>query len=104
MSQVAYPKVPVAVRSHWLLTLSALIALVATILVILAVSIGGGSSDTQAVSTPASGPNESAVAAAVAPRPSPAPDESRIATSIDTGAAQPSAGPDESRTASSLGR
>ena len=103
MSQVTYPKVQVAVRHHWVLVLSALLALAATIAVVLVISIGSESTGAQAISEPVSGPNESNVAAAVGARPSPAPDESSIASSVGSGQSQPS-GPSESSIASSLGR
>ena len=87
MSQLTQPiSVRQQLRAHWVLALSALLALAATIAVVLVLAIEGGSSETTTAgqqSQPAvrsdGGPNESAVAASVGSRPSPAPSESAIA-------------------------
>ena len=90
MSQLTQPiSVRQQLRAHWVLALSALLALAATIAVVLVLAIEGGSSETTTAgqqSQPAvrsdGGPNESAVAASVGSRPSPAPSESAIAAAV----------------------
>jgi hypothetical protein len=84
MSQVIAP-----IRHHWIVALSALLALLATTAVVLVLAIDGGSSDSVALqSGPAlradGGPDESAVASAIAtPQTESAyPAESRIAAAI----------------------
>jgi hypothetical protein len=76
-------------RAHWVLALSALLALAATAAVVLVLAIEGGSSETTTVaqrSQPAvrsdGGLDESAVAASVGSRMSPAPSESTIAAAV----------------------
>jgi hypothetical protein len=78
-------------RHHWVVALSALLALIATTAVVLVLAIDGGSADPVVLkSQPAlrtdGGPSESAVAAAVGSRAgsddSGRPDESRIAATI----------------------
>ena len=82
------------VRAHWIVAISALLALLAAIAVTLVLAIDGASPGTTASvaeQQPAlrsdGGLEESAVAASLAARPSTAPDESRVAASIGTGAA-----------------
>jgi hypothetical protein len=95
MSQVTHPTTSLRsqVRAHWIVGISALLALLATAAVALVLAIDGGSSDTSSVaqtSQPAvrsdGGPDETAVAGFVGTRGgSPAagrPDESRIAASV----------------------
>ena len=90
MSQLTQPiSVKEQLRAHWLLALSALLALAATAAVVLVMAIEGGSSDTSTgaqQSQPAvrsdGGPNESAVAASVGSRISPATSESTIAAAV----------------------
>ena len=90
MSQLTHP---ISVRdqlgSHWVLALSALLALLATAAVVLVLAIDGGSSDTSTVAEqlqPAlrsdGGPDESTVAASVGSRISPAPSESTSAAAV----------------------
>jgi hypothetical protein len=114
MSQVQDTAIPITtqIRNHWVVTLSALLALLATGAVVLALAIGGGSTK---ASTPVAqsshpavrsdgGPDESAVAARVGSRPTAGPDESKVAASIAS-ASEPAAAanrPDESKTASSI--
>jgi hypothetical protein len=90
MSQLTQPiSVREQLRAHWVLALSALLALAATVAVVLVLAIEGGSSDTSTVaqrSQPAvradGGPDESAIAASVGSRMSPAPSESTIAAAV----------------------
>lgn len=77
-------------RAHWIAALSALLALVATTAVVLVLAIGGDSSSTSSaavqqtepVAPSQSGPDESAVAVAVALRPGAGPDENRTAIAV----------------------
>jgi hypothetical protein len=95
MSQATQPTVSLQdqVRGHWIVAISALLALLAAIAVALVLAIDAGSSGTtasvaeqQPALRAAGGLQESAIAAAIAARPSaptPArPDESRVATAI----------------------
>jgi hypothetical protein len=90
MSQLTQPiSVKEQLRAHWVLALSALLALAATAAVVLVLAIEGGSSETTTVaqrSQPAvrsdGGLDESAVAASVGSRMSPAPSESTIAAAV----------------------
>jgi hypothetical protein len=90
MSQLTHPiSVRSQLRSHWVLTLSALLALAATAAVVLVLAIDGGSSETttaaqqsQAAVRSDGGPDESAVAASLGSRISPAPSESTIAAAV----------------------
>jgi hypothetical protein len=90
MSQLTQPiSVREQLRAHWVLALSALLALAATVAVVLVLAIEGGSSETTTAaqrSQPAvrsdGGPNESAVAVSVGSRMSPAPSESTIAAAV----------------------
>src|SRR5215218_734649 len=114
MSQFTHPGVSVAnqVRAHWILALSALLALLATTAVALVLAIDGGSLDTNTAADqpqPAlrtdGGPDESAVAASVGSQTSAGPSESAIAASI--GGAdhkRTTGGPDESNVAASLAK
>ena len=97
MSQVSHTAIPLSdqVRNHWIVAPSALLALVATIAVVLAVAIDGGSTMPSApvaqsshqVARSDGGPDESKVAASIgsagesAPLAS-RPDESKVAASI----------------------
>jgi hypothetical protein len=114
MSQVQDTAIPLTtqIRNHWIVALSALLALLATGAVVLALALEGGSTN---ASTPVAqsshpavrsdgGPDESAVAARVGSRPTAGPDESKVAASISS-ASEPAAAasrPDESRIASSI--
>ena len=128
MSQLTHPiSVRDQVRAHWILALSALLALAATAAVVLVLAIEGGSSDTSTVaerSQPAvrsdGGPDESAIAQSVGSRVSPAPSESSIAAAVggsvpsgywdsadprssyQPASAEGTGGPDESNVASSV--
>ena len=111
MSQVQDTAIPFTtqIRNHWIVALSALLALLATGAVVLALAIDGGSTTASAPVAQSShaavrsdgGPDESAVAARVGSRPIAGPDESRVAASISS-ASEPSAAagrPDESKIA-----
>jgi len=112
MSQVTHPAVSITqqLRTHWILALSALFALLATAAVLLVLAIDSGSSGTPAVAEqpqPAlrsdGGPDESAVAASLGSRTSAGPSESSIAAAIGgTVAERPTGGPEESNVASSV--
>jgi hypothetical protein len=87
MSQLTHPGVSPTheLRTHWILALSALLALAATVAVVLVLAIDGGPSDTQAaLDQPQAaqrsdgGPDESTVAWSVGSRISPAPSETII--------------------------
>jgi hypothetical protein len=116
MSQVPHEAIPLTnqIRNHWIVALSALLALMATVAVVLVLAIDGGSTPASAPvaqgSQPAArsygGPDESAVAAAVGSRPTTLrPDESKIAASIGSASEPaPLAGrPDESKVAAAIG-
>jgi hypothetical protein len=97
-------------RTHWVVAISALFALIAAVAVVLVLVVNDGASSTsgsvtkpQAALRSDGGPDESAVAASVSPRPSAGPDEANIAASIGGPRIQPS-GPDESAIAASIGR
>jgi hypothetical protein len=109
MSHVGHPTLSnrSQLRANWLVAVSALLALIAAAAVTLVLVIDNGpSTATSPVAKPQAavrsdgGPNESAVAASIAPRPSAGPDESAVAASI---APRPSASPDESNVAASIG-
>ena len=106
MSQVTQPTVSLQdqVRGHWIVAISALLALLAATAVALVLAIDGGSSGTQASvaeQQPAlrsdGGLEESTVAASLAARPSVGPDESKIAVSIGTPTARPAGGLERSQ-------
>jgi hypothetical protein len=92
MSQVAHPTTSLRsqLRAHWVVGISALLALLATAAVVLVLAIDDDSSGTSSVAEklqPAlrtdGGPDESAIAGAIGGRTSAGrPDESRIAASI----------------------
>jgi hypothetical protein len=90
MSQLTHPvSVRHQLRAHWILTLSALLAVLATAAVVLVLAIDGGSSETTTAAEqtqPAvrsdGGPDESAVAVSVGSRVSPGPSESTIAAAV----------------------
>jgi hypothetical protein len=117
MSHVSHPRIPLTeqVRAHRTVALAGLLALAATVAVVLIIAIGGDSTDSQEpVVQPAQQtlrPDESAVAGArtPAPAPSPRPDESSVAGSIDRSQPVPSlgvrsdGGPEEGRAAQSIG-
>jgi hypothetical protein len=73
MSQVTHATFPNQLRSHWLLAVSALVALMVTVAIVLVIAADGGSAETSGpvakASHPAArsdgGPDESSVAAAV---------------------------------------
>ena len=102
MSQVPHPSVslPNQLRSHRGIVLAGLLALLATMAVVLVLVLGGDSPASQSVG--AAQP-QSAVAASAGSNTSAGPDESRIAASIAGGSStQLSSGPDESRIAASI--
>src|SRR5215204_632091 len=91
MSQVTQPAISVhdQIRAHWVVALSALLALLAAGAVALVLAIDSGPSTTSASVAerqPAvrtdGGPDESAVAASIGSRPSGRPDESTVAAAI----------------------
>jgi hypothetical protein len=111
MSQVTQSTVSIRnqLRAHWIVALSALLALLATAAVVLVVAIDSGPSITSgsvAEQQPAlradGGPDESAVAASIGSPSSAGPDESRTASSIAGTTLRPTGGPDESSVAASL--
>jgi hypothetical protein len=112
MSQATQPTVSLhdQVLGHWIVAISALLALLAAIAVALVLAIDGGSSGTKASvaeQQPAlrsdGGLEESAVAASVATPTSTGPDESRLGHAALMGQAAPTpARPDESRVAAAI--
>jgi hypothetical protein len=98
MSQVSPTAIPLTdqIRNHWIVALSALLALLATIAVVLALAIDGGSTK---VSAPVAESSQQAV------RSDGGPDESKIAASIGSagGSAPLASRPDESNVAASIG-
>jgi hypothetical protein len=111
MSHITHPLTSARsqLRAHWIVALSALLALLATTAVVLVLAIDGGSSTTSSVADqpqPAlrtdGGPDESAVAATVGSQPSAGPSESAIAASIGLASQTRTGGPDEANVASSL--
>ena len=117
MSQVTNPTLSARsqLRAHWVVALSALLALLATAAVVLVLAIDDGSSGIgnsvgerqQPALRVDGGLDETAVAAAVGSQPAPSagPDESAVAASIGRTAPAPqdfSAGPDESTVASAV--
>jgi hypothetical protein len=112
MSMLSYPSAPLTrIREHRLLTVAALLALIATSAVVLALAIGHDTSTTSTVDKPEAairadgGPEETGVAAAVAGQPTVAgPDESRIASAIGSGreSAPTVPRPDESAVAAAV--
>lgn len=114
MSQLTHPKLQFGaqLRAHRLIALAALLALLATAAVVIALALGDSQSTSTvgdqpvAAARPGGGPEESAVAASVGSRSVPRPDESRVAAAIGA-APEPTppatAGrPDESAVASSI--
>jgi hypothetical protein len=93
MSQVTHPRIPVSqqVRAHKAAVIAALLALGATIAVVLVLAIGQDSTST--VESVAPGAQQSL-------RPDGGPEESGIAASV--GSRSGATGPDESRTAASI--
>lgn len=113
MSHLSYPTAPLSerIRAHRLLALAALLALVATAAVVLALAIGQDPSTTstvdrhQAAVRADGGPEETGVAAAIAEQPTVAgPDESKIAAAIGSGSesALVAPRPDESAVAAAI--
>jgi hypothetical protein len=119
MSQVSHAAIPLTnqIRNHWIVALSALLALLVTAAVVLVLAIDGGSSDATAPVAQSShptarsdgGPDESKVAASIgsaseAVPPAMRPDESKVAASIGSASeAAPRANrPDESKIAASI--
>ena len=98
MSQVFHTASPLTnqIRNHWVVALSALLALLATIAVVLALAIDGGSTR---VSAPV------AQSSPEAARTDGGPDESAIAAAIGSarGGAAFASRPDESKVAAALG-
>jgi hypothetical protein len=92
MSQLAHAHTPLSgqLRAHRMLALGALLALIAAVAVVLVLSTGNSASTDRSVANQPSaavrsdgGPEESSVAAAIAPKPSvAAPDESKIAAAV----------------------
>jgi hypothetical protein len=119
MSQVSHTTIPLTdqIRNHWIVALSALLALLATIAVVLALAIDGGSTSASVPVAQSSnqaarsdgGPDESRIAAAVGSPSESAPlatrpDESKVAASIGSGSesAASATRPDESKVAASI--
>lgn len=114
MSHVGHPTLSTKsqLRAHWIVALSALVALIAATAVVLVLMIDDGASTTssrtaapQAAVRSDGGPNESAVASSIAPRPTQSPDEAARAALVAQGAGpyQPASdGPDESAVAASI--
>jgi hypothetical protein len=112
MSQVAHPTTSLGsqLRAHWIVGLSALLALLATAVVVLVLAIDGGSSDTGSVaqkSQPAlrtdGGPDESAVAGVVgAPAFSAYPSPTAAEAAAAAANRAPAGRPDESSIAASI--
>ena len=114
MSHVGHPTLSTRsqLRAHWIAAVSALAALLAAIAVVLVLTIDDGASTStsrtaapQAAIRSDGGPNESAVAASIAPRPNLSPNEAATAALVGQGAGpyQPaSPGPDESAVAASV--
>jgi hypothetical protein len=113
MSQISQPTITLQdqIRAHWVVAVSALLALMAAAAVSLVLAIDSTPSQTS-VSTaghqPAlrsdGGVEESAVAASIGSRPSAGPDEAQVASAVGTSTARPSGGPDESAVALSVSR
>jgi len=110
MSQVTQPAISVhdQIRAHWVVALSALLALLAAAAVSLALAIDSGPSTSASIAEqqpavrPDGGPDESAVAASIGSRPSARPDESTVAAAI-AGTTNPGSGrPDESTVAAAI--
>jgi hypothetical protein len=118
MSQVTHSPIPLRtqLRSHWIVAVSALLALLATAAVVLVLVLDNESRDTGGSVAQSShsalrsdgGPDESSVAASVGsapkaevPESSAYVSESRIAASLST-ATEPQPRPDESRIAASI--
>src|SRR5919106_2976280 len=100
MSHLTHPKVQTShhIKSHRLFAIAALLALVATAAVVLALALAGNSPTSSTAETPQAalrvdgGPEESSLAAAIGSQPSAAgPDESNIAVAIGSGREAPSA-------------
>jgi hypothetical protein len=114
MSHVGHPTLSTRsqLRAHWIVALSALVALVAATAVVLVLMIDDGASTAssrtaapQAAIRSDGGPNESAVAASVGIRASQSPDEAAVAAVVGRGAGpyQPASDrPDESAVAASI--
>ena len=112
MSHLSYPSAPLTrIREHRLLALAALLALVATAAVVLALTLGQNSSTTstagqhQAAVRADGGPEETGVAAAIAGQPTVGgPDESKIASAIGSGSESVPVAhrPDESAVAAAI--
>jgi DedD protein len=120
MSQVSHTAIPLTnqIRNHWIVAVSALLALVVTAAVVLVLAIDGESIDATAPVAQSShptaradgGPDESRIAASIgsaseAAPPAMRPDESKVAASIGSAseAAPPAMRPDESKVAASIG-
>jgi hypothetical protein len=110
MSHFTHPAIEPAgwLRAHRTVVVTTLLALLATAAVVLILALGGDESTSSVTGQPAparavSGPDESAVAAAVGSQPSVL-DESRIAAAIGstTEGSATSPGPDESAVAGAI--
>jgi hypothetical protein len=115
MSQPAQPGIHLGtqLRAHWIVVLAALLALLATTVVILVLAINDAPSPTatsdvsQAAVRSDGGPDESGIAATVGSQPTAvAPDESNVAAAISAERAEAPAAtpvrPDESGVAASI--
>jgi hypothetical protein len=115
MSQLTHPKLQFGaqLRAHRLIALAALLALLATAAVVIALALGDSQSTSTVSDQPVSavrpdgGPEESTVAASVGSRSVPRPDESRVAAAIGaapepTPPAATASRPDESAVASGI--
>jgi hypothetical protein len=117
MSHVAHTTVSTRsqLRAHWVVAVSALLALLAATAVTLVLVLDNGASTTvssaaqpQAAVRSDGGPDEAAVAASVGSQPAAGPDESSTAASIGGPRMRPSgpdesaSGPDESAVAASV--
>ncbi len=113
MTDVGLHPIPIRTRSAWAVLIAGLLALAAAAAIVLMLMIGNDATgdrtasaagESQAITPPAGGHDESAVAAAVGLRPSSGPQESHTAASVAARSGQTSTGPDESRTAASISR
>jgi hypothetical protein len=113
MTHAGFHLIPTRTRSAWAVLIAGLLALAAAAAIVLVLMIGNDATgdrtasaagESQAITPPAGGPDESVVAAAVGERPSSGPQESHTAAWVAAGSDQPTTGPDESRTAASISR
>jgi hypothetical protein len=114
MSQATQPTISLQdqIRAHWVVAVSALIALLAAAAVSLVLAIDSTPSQTSAPATghqaalrSDGGIEESAVAASIGAQPTAGPDEARVASAIGSSVSirpAPTFGPDEARIAHNL--